>query len=304
MSSYEGKRMMDIDRGKASNKLSRLDLKFSKGAFDIEMYWFRMMTVVDNWHIGRHTHSAYEFHFVAEGKSAVKTDCGEFVVEAGQFYITKPGEYHEQVNIDEIRYVEYCMHCQISLNNKVSTEDALIYKILTESECKAYEDVGGVMKLFEDALTCAYYERIGYYGQIQNYILLLLTASVQIMSEGKQYNYNVPQKHKKGDYRFTLMSQYIMDNINNPMTIKHVADYMYLSEKQVSRIIKKKTGLSTKQYINQIRLKKAKELLRDTDLLMKEIAERLGFSSEYYFNQFFKREEGYPPGFFRTNTSF
>lgn len=295
---------MEIDRGKASHKLSQLDLKFSKGSYDIEMYWFRMMTVDHNWYIGRHTHSAYEFHFVAEGMSSVKTDTDEFIVKEGQFYLTKPGEYHEQVNIDGKRYVEYCMHCQITLNNKASTEDILIYKILNESLCQAYDDLNGIIKRFEEVLACAYYEKIGYYGQIQLYILLIITSAVQVMSEGKHYDYDVPLKHKKGDYRFELMSQYIKDNINGPIMIKHIADYMYLSEKQISRIIKKKTGLSTKQYINHIKLKKAKALLKDTDMLMKEIAEQLGFSSEYYFNQFFKREEGFPPGFFRMNTSF
>lgn len=295
---------MEVDRGKASHKLSQLDLKFSSGSYDIEMYWFRVMTVEQDWYIGRHTHSAYEFHFVAEGMSAVKTDTDTFMVEQGQFYVTKPGEYHEQVNIQGKQYVEYCMHCQITLNQTASTEDALLFKILNDSLCKAYNDRNGIIKLFEEVLGSAYYENIGYYGQIQRYILLIITKAIQVMSEGKQYDYDVPLKHKKGDYRFELMSQYIKDNISSPMMIKHVAGYMYLSEKQISRIIKKKTGLSAKQYINQVKLKKAKELLKDTDMLMKEIAEQLGFSSEYYFNQFFKREEGFPPGFFRMNTSF
>ncbi len=101
---------MEVDRGKASYKLSQLDMKFSKGSYDIEMYWFRVMSVDHDWYIGRHTHSAYEFHFVAEGMSTVKTDTDEFIVKKGQFYVTKPGEYHEQVNINGKHYVEYCMH--------------------------------------------------------------------------------------------------------------------------------------------------------------------------------------------------
>ncbi|GMQ59032.1 hypothetical protein AN1V17_34290 [Vallitalea sediminicola] len=292
---------MKFDIAKASKKLSQLDLKFCKGSFDIEMFWFRVMTVEGEWNIARHTHSAYEFHFVADGMSMVRMDTYEFRVCKGEFYITKPGEYHEQINIDSSKYVEYCMNCHISLNNENNIEDLIIYKFLNDNKCSAFRDYNGTIKIFEKVLYCAYYEKIGYYNQIQLYILLILISSVQVISKNRDYNYEVPVKHKKDDYRFTQITQYIFDNIGNKVITKDIADYMYLSEKQINRIIKKKTDLSTKQYINKIKLKKAKDLLKNTDLLVKEISEQLGFSSEYYFSQFFKREEGYPPGLFRTN---
>ncbi|GKX29402.1 hypothetical protein SH1V18_18820 [Vallitalea longa] len=293
---------MDFDINKASKKLSQLDLKFSKGSFDIEMYWIRVMSVDGDWNIARHTHSSYEFHFVADGMSVVKMDTYEFTVNKGEFYITKPGEYHEQINVNGNRYVEYSMNCKISLNSEHDIEEAMIYKYLNDDKCQGYNDSNDIINLFEKVLSYAYYEKIGYYNQIQLIILLIIISSVQVMSKNMDYDYEVPHKHKKDDYRFSQITQYIHDNIGNKIITKNIADYIYLSEKQVNRIIKKKTNLSTKQYINKIKLNKAKDLLKNTDLLIKEISEKLGFSSEYYFSQFFKREEGYPPGMFRINT--
>lgn len=294
---------MKIDITKASRKLSALDLKFQMGSFDIEMFWLRVMTNDGEWKIGRHTHSAYEFHFVAEGESLVKLDNESFRVEKGQFYITKPGEYHEQTNVESKKYVEYSMNCSITSTHTENIEEALIYERLNQDQCKGYEDNNGILMLFEKVLECAYYEKIGYYSKIQHYILLILIASVQVLSENEDYNYKVPLKQKKDQYRFDQITQYIHDNVHGPIITKDIANYMYLSEKQVSRIIKKETGISTKQYINKIKLKKAKDLLKNTNLLIKEIADTLGFTSQYYFSQFFKREEGYSPGNFRSNTN-
>lgn len=64
---------------------------------------------------------------------------------------------------------------------------------------------------------------------------------------------------KKDDYRFSQITQYIQDNINSQIRTKDIAKYVHLSDKQISRIIKVKTGLSTKQYINQLRMEKAKK---------------------------------------------
>ena len=60
--------------------------------------------------------------------------------------------------------------------------------------------------------------------------------------------------------------------------------------------------MTTKELIQEAKFSKAREiLLQRQDLSIREISEMLGFSSEYYFNQFFKRKEGYPPGIFRSN---
>lgn len=294
---------MNFDIAKASRKLSQLDLKFQMGSFDIEMYWFRVMALEEDWYIGRHTHSSYEFHLVAKGESTVKLDGSEFIVTEGQFYITRPGEYHEQNNVHGKKYVEYSMNCAVNIKSKDNIEERLLYERLNEAVCKPYEDNNGIISMFEKVLASAYYEKLGFYSEIQHYILLILISAVQVLGEDITFDYKPPLKQTKNDYRFKQIEQYVKDNINSPIITKDIAHFMYLSDKQISRIIKKETGMSTKQYINKIKLNKAKQMLIDTDNSIKEISELLGFSSEYYFNQFFKREEGYPPGLFRGNTT-
>jgi AraC-like DNA-binding protein len=292
-----------LDRKKSSDKLSQLELQLTMDNYLLDILWFRVMEANGEWCIKRHMHSSFEFHLVAEGKCRVILDDGEFEAEEGKFYVTAPGVYHEQCGLGESgHYVEYSINYDFIKLRPGNTEAEVIFNILTSEPCKLVNDKYKIIKHFEEALKEAYFEEIGYLNNIKNSAqkILVLTARALRTSEHKAV-YEVLRKFKSEDYRFNMMEKFIEDNIANDITTKELAKFMFLSDKQVYRIIKHRTGKSTIKYINCIRLKKAKELLKNSDRNIKSIAEILGFTSEYYFNQFFKREEGYPPGRFRQN---
>ena len=272
--------------------------------FDIDILWFRYMEQEQEWCIKRHTHSSFEFHIVAEGNCRVLLDDGEFEVEAGEFYITAPGVFHEQRWLSEGgHYVEYSINYDFLKVGNGITEAEGIYEILSSEKCRGVKDSYNIIKLFEDALNEAYNEEIGYFNNVRNAAERILIFAVRALTQNRiKSGYEVSTKFKSNDYRFNMMEKYIKDNLSNDITTKELGTFMYLSDKQVYRIIKAKTGKSAIKYINSLRLKRAKELLKNSDMNIKGIAQFLGFTSEYYFNQFFKREEGYPPGEFRLNT--
>ena len=292
---------MDYDLVKVTKKLSSLDLKYKMGAFDYEVFWFKVMKMEDDWSIVRHKHSSFELHLVQKGSSVVILDDREFVVKAGQFYLTKPHEYHEQLNIEQEEYVEYGINLSITLDDTADEEEEFIYQQLLHSMCKPYADNDEIKTFFEMALSSASNERPVLCYKIKHYITLIFIAIVQIICEEQGKAYDIQPRQKKDSYRFKQITQYIKDNITDPIMAKDIAHYAHLSEKQVSRIISAEKDITTKKYINQLRLKKSKEMLMDKRYTIKEISDILGFSSEYYFNKFFKREEGLPPGVFRHN---
>ena len=63
------------------------------------------------------------------------------------------------------------------------------------------------------------------------------------------------------------------------------------------------TGLSPHQYRIQIKLGRARTLLGETALTVKEVAFRCGFESEHYFSRLFKRKTGVAPGEWRQSFS-
>ena len=89
----------------------------------------------------------------------------------------------------------------------------------------------------------------------------------------------------------------VLDKLSNEnFGVSELAAALHMSRSNLLRKVKKETGLSASQFIRQIRLKEAMELLRDDSLTVSEVAYRVGFGSTSYFIKCFREQYGYPPG--------
>lgn len=77
--------------------------------------------------------------------------------------------------------------------------------------------------------------------------------------------------------------------------VENLSSFLFLSNSQVYRKIKQKTGLSPSNYIQQKRLEQAVILIQETDLPICQIAYQLGFNTASYFSRCFSEVFGYPP---------
>ena len=89
-----------------------------------------------------------------------------------------------------------------------------------------------------------------------------------------------------------LLHQHISDP---DFEITDFCEQLAISRAQLHRIISKETGLSTSLYIRQLRLEQAKKLLTTTDLLVYEVAEKVGFRNVAYFSTSFLETFGFSP---------
>ena len=78
--------------------------------------------------------------------------------------------------------------------------------------------------------------------------------------------------------------------------VSELAEAMHMSRSNLLRKIKKSTSASASQFIRQIRLRKAMEILGETSLTISEVSFQVGFSSTSYFTKCFRDYYGYPPG--------
>ena len=89
-----------------------------------------------------------------------------------------------------------------------------------------------------------------------------------------------------------------LDN-NKQMSIEELAQYLYTSRSQLHKKVKSLTGMSITNYINHIRIEKAKDLLKTTQLTISEIAYDVGFVSSNYFARSFKKIANTSPASYR-----
>lgn len=92
------------------------------------------------------------------------------------------------------------------------------------------------------------------------------------------------------------IKQYMEEHISEPeLSLASAAKVFYLNSSYLSRIFKKETGRSFVEYLTDLRIEKAKLLLKNSDLKIYEIAERVGIDNPNYFGILFKKVEGCSP---------
>lgn len=90
--------------------------------------------------------------------------------------------------------------------------------------------------------------------------------------------------------------EYIMKNYaNQDISLNDVAEYVNISSSHFSTIFSRETGSTFIRYLTDLRMNKAKELLKCTDLLCSEISSEVGYRDPHYFSYLFKKEHNCTP---------
>jgi two-component system response regulator YesN len=87
---------------------------------------------------------------------------------------------------------------------------------------------------------------------------------------------------------------------NAELSLNEVAARANLSASHFSAVFSQETGQTFKEYLTEVRIKKAKELLRMTALRSAEIAYQVGYNDPHYFSSVFKKHTGLSPMEFRS----
>jgi len=90
-------------------------------------------------------------------------------------------------------------------------------------------------------------------------------------------------------------AKYICDHYDTDLSLREVADQVYMSQTYFSKRFKKVTGLNFREYLLSVRIRAADELLVNSDRSVAEIAAACGFGDANYFGDVFKRVMGVSP---------
>lgn len=146
------------------------------------------------------------------------------------------------------------------------------------------------------------YERVSRHIQVQSIFqfqtLNDLTRYIDELVKKTILFLNIENK-SKFRYEINKAISYINDHYSEPIDLNMVAEHIHLSMYYVSRLFKKETGRSVIDYLNEIRVENAKIMLKETDLKLYEIAEKVGYHDNVYFGQIFKKYTNVCPGDYR-----
>ncbi len=92
---------------------------------------------------------------------------------------------------------------------------------------------------------------------------------------------------------------YILNNPEDDIRLKSLADRFYTNSSYLSTVFGVQTGMRFVDYLTGVRLKRAAWLLKETNIRVTEIAERLDYKDIGYFSRLFKKEYGLTPSEYR-----
>lgn len=233
--------------------------------------------------------SEYQLLYIVDGQgTAVTSTSGRHLLRQGDMLLIFPGEWHTYAPDPSTGWKEYWIGFNgANIDNRVSSgffsKEEPVYNV-------GYNET--VVNLYMDALQAAKRQE-KYFQQLLAGIVNHLLGLMFMFSSNRKSrdNVNLPLISNARAY----MQEYVEGFIEMP----DVAKYLNISYSTFRHIFKKYTGLAPSQYYINLKIHRAKELLRSTSASIKEISIILHFDTPEYFTTLFRKKTGMTPTQFR-----
>lgn len=137
-------------------------------------------------------------------------------------------------------------------------------------------------------------ERSDKHGELYKKLLLtemlLFLDRLNIDSQSENLN-TLSSVHSKAHQ----IARYIRENYDKPLSLASISEQFYISPWYLSRVFRQATGMRLTEYLNNVRIKEAQRLLRQTSMSVTDIAAQVGYGSHTHFGRIFKQIMGTSP---------
>lgn len=228
----------------------------------------------------------YQLLYITEGKGVfTSTHQQETELNEGDMFLLFPGEWHTYHPDPETGWKSYW----IGFKGKNIDERVGLRFLLREKPIYHIGFSSVIVQLYESAYATATAED-AYSQQLLAGIVNHLIGMMYSLERNIELNKN--HAHVDMVNRARLR---IREALESSLTIQQVAEELGVSYSNFRKLFKEYTGLSPAAYQQDLKLQRAKELLKTTNLSIKEIAYRLNFDSPDYFSAKFKIKTGRKP---------
>ncbi|WP_274319049.1 AraC family transcriptional regulator [Paenibacillus qinlingensis] len=272
------------------------------------------------WAYPRHHHHLFELLYCSEGEVLHEINRQSITMFAGDWLLIKSGVRHQSANPSAVHYGYFNVHFDLDDAEIRSLLAATPFQLIRQKEAstsklrsyvgeleavvqrnqlleqRSAEQAESPQLLFEDKLLLQSYTLL-----IIHDVLALLRA--QQHTELRTTRESTSTTNCDASLFSTDVAHAIEEKLSlglgEEASVAGIAKELNMSRSQCSKLFSKVYGLSPRQYVSQLKLKQAKELLVTTHLSMNHIADKLGFQSASHFSRQFRRWTGQSPSEFR-----
>lgn len=248
-----------------------------------------------------HWHSYFEITCVLEGKANYFVNGCEYAMEENDIIIFNNVEPHGwKLSGENIRLL-VMMFLPEFVAAKNSIFDAEYLKPFVERGSNFKNRIGheepinaelrtGISKIYQEWSE----RKDGYPLMIKANVLQILTLLIRTYQDTSKSNETLHKK-KAAMKRLELAFSYINSHYCEKITLEEVAASVYMSPNYFSSYFRKVTGISFSDYVTNLRISHARELLRSKKSSVAEIALECGFNNVSNFYRLYKKYVGAAP---------
>ncbi len=255
----------------------------------------------DNCEDSYHWHSFFEITYIHKGCGNYFVNGQKYDVSEGDIIIFNNVEPHgwkvwdedmlavvmvfssdfvaERTSVFDLEYLYPFVERGSNFRNKIAKEDGITSEI-----SKMILDIRQEWK----------WKNTGYRLMIKANVLRILTLLLRYSQDDSKPSEELIQK-KQEMKRLQDAFDFISMNFCEKLTLNDVAESVHMSPNYFSSYFRRVTNIGFSDYLVELRLKKAKELMKNTKLNSKEIAIRCGFHNMSNFYRLFKKNTGISP---------
>lgn len=146
---------------------------------------------------------------------------------------------------------------------------------------------------FEEVYAC-----LNYHGSDAG-LLAMSSELLRLISKAKLHQGSLQPQRRSAEERVLATRGFMQEHLDMPLTLRQLADVSGQSIPYYCKLFKERTDQAPMTYFTQLKIRKACELLDQTEEEIQTIARQLGFEDPYYFSRIFKKVQGCSPSAYR-----
>ena len=240
-----------------------------------------------SWEQGR-TLAEYQLVYITRGRGIFENKMTRAIkLEAGSIFLLHPGVWHRYRPLKSVGWDEYWIGFDGEIATRIMGEFFPPTKAVIPIgyDQQLLDVIRSVHDLMQDAP--AGYQQVMAARTIE--ALALIRSRAMSFSD---LDRKVSRKIQQARY-------YLLEHSAEDIDMDDLAKQLGLSYSRFRAMFKDHTGVAPHQYQLDIRMNKARDLLLHSDISVSEVADRVGFSTAYYFSRLFKKRNNCSPSAFR-----
>ena len=247
-----------------------------------------------------HSHPFHELFYLAKGECTAFLSHNIYKFSKGDIVIVPAGTIHKT------DYTGKGMHERIVISFKPTVTEWLNNVVGTDIVSDVMQ--AGVISIpekrrdyIESLLEKLLFENEGQDPLSPGFVSVALAELMLFITRCKNYEENVIKEIDVNNRIMQEVATYIYNHYSERLILEDVAKKFNLSRSYLSKKFKSVTGFGFKEYIINVRIQHACELLLNTNKSITDIAFECGFNDSNYFGDAFRRTKGISPNKYRKN---